>query len=85
MAVLFIFSLKPPIESDVVLLSGSLKILTGPCPTKIAGHDLHKAAVWLHEVVIDEPCPMHANLEQQHRVKHEQSGQDLDAAAVWLS
>ena len=66
MAVLFSFGLKPPIESDVLLLSRSLEVLTGPFPTKVAGHDLHKAAVWLHEVVIDEPCPMHADLARQH-------------------
>ncbi len=58
-----IVSLKPPIESDALLLSGNLKILTGPDPAKFARHDLHKAAVGLHEVVIDQASAVHSNLK----------------------
>ncbi len=56
-------SLKPPIESDALLLSGNLKILAGPLPAKFARHDLHKAAVGLHKVVIDQASAVHTNLE----------------------
>ena len=75
MAELVLFCLQPPVEGDALLLSWSLEVLTGPLPTKLAGHDLHKAAVWLHEVVVDEPCSMHANLRHRHTVRTHHSGQ----------
>ena len=63
MAELFLVCLKPPVESDVLLIGGSFEILTGPGPAKFAGHDFHKAAIWLHEVVVDQAGAMHANLK----------------------
>ena len=63
-AVLAVFGLQPPIKRDELLLSRRLEVLTWPCPTELAWHDLHKTAVGLHEVVVDQAGTMHANLQQ---------------------
>ena len=64
MAVFVLMCLEPPIKSDALHVSWGLEVLAGPNPTKITGHDLHKAAVWCHEIVVDQTSTMQANLKQ---------------------
>ena len=66
--------LKSPVEGNMLLFGGSFEILAGPGPAKLAGHDFHKAAIWLHEIVVHQAGTMHANLKQT--AKAENDGQN---------
>ena len=77
-AVLLLVRLKPPIKSHALHLSGRLEVLAGPNPAKITRHDLYKAAIWHHEVVVDQASTMHASLKMYF--KNSQSIDKLDCS-----